>query len=237
MHVARFDLLIDGYNLMHAAGFAREQYGPRELQQQRERFVRWLWRRIPPNLRDRTVVIFDAGQADGQYVQQETHQELRLYYSPQGVEADDLIEELIALHSSPRQLQVVSSDHRLQKAARKRKATCLDSEAFVGLMLRLAREARERQQQIEDESKPSGELAEETQEWLAIFAEADDWLAGVEPLSPSNSSARPPATAAESPPTPAAGDPEDAEAKAPPIPTAELAFWEERLRDLLGPKK
>ena len=187
----------------------------------------------PANLRARTVVIFDAGQADGQYVQLETHQELRLYYSPQGTEADDLIEELIALHSSPKQLQVVSSDHRLHKAARKRKATCLDSEAFVGLMLRLAREARVRQQAIEDESKPTGELAEETQAWLAIFSEVENWSDGVQPLSPRTVPPPAPPVAVDSQTSSPEREPGAVETVLPPIPSAELAFWEARLRDLL----
>ncbi|MFV0446456.1 MAG: NYN domain-containing protein [Planctomycetaceae bacterium] len=250
MHVARFDLLIDGYNLMHAAGFARDQYGPRGLQTQRERFVRWLWKRIPPRLRVKTIVVFDAGQSDGRFVQQESFEDLRLLYSPQGSEADDLIEELIELHSSPKQLQVISSDHRLHKAARKRRATALDSEAFVGLMLRLIREAQERQRQIEEESKPTGELAEETEEWLRVFAEADELLADVQPLIDS-SGGGPPETRAQPKPSPALRPPQaerEDEPRAIPAssmadsPTAdiagdELAFWEERLRDLLLPRK
>lgn len=174
MHLDRFDLLIDGYNLMHAAGFAREQYGPRGLELQRERFLDWLWRRVPPNLRTKTVVVFDAGGTDAQYVGLGSHHELRLLFSPRGAEADDLIEELIELHSNPRQLQVVSSDHRLHRAARKRKATCVDSEAFISLIARLARQARELRRQAEEMSKPSGELPEETQAWLAVFAEAEE---------------------------------------------------------------
>ncbi|MCA9028958.1 MAG: NYN domain-containing protein [Planctomycetaceae bacterium] len=236
MHVARFDLLIDGYNLLHAAGFARDQYGPRGLEQQRERFVDWLWKRIPPNLRERTVVVFDAGATDAAYVHQDTYRELRLLYSPRGVEADDLIEELIELHSAPKQLQVVSSDHRLHKAARKRKATCLDSEAFLSVMGRIAREARERQRELEELSKPTGELAEETAEWLQVFAEADDWLAGVEPLPNSpdtRAQPQPSANAGEMQTDEAAPIPEQVR-RPPEIAADELAFWEERLRDLLG---
>lgn len=222
MHVSRFDLLIDGYNLMHVAGFARERYGPRELQRQRERFLDWLRQRIPPRLRSLTIVAFDAGEADGQYVEQGTHGELRLLYSPRGLEADDLIEELIALHSAPKQLQVVSSDHRLHKAARKRKATCLDSEAFVTLMGRLAREAAAHRAAAEELAKPTGELPEETAEWLQVFAEVNTLLANVQPLAP--------AAAAE--PVPSSAPPPTNEAA---VPADELSFWEERLRDLLHP--
>jgi predicted RNA-binding protein with PIN domain len=233
VHVARFDLLIDGYNLMHVAGFAREQYGPRGLQQQRERFLDWLWKRIPPKLRPRTIVVFDAGEADGTYVQQGTHNDLRLLYSPRGLEADDVIEELIELHSAPKQLQVVSSDHRLHKAARKRKATCLDSEAFVSLMFRLAREARARREAEEELSKPTGALPEETAEWLRVFSEVDELLTGGDPLKAPSKPTPPPTNVDATTPSSsgATSRPESY------IADAELAFWQERLQDLLPPRK
>lgn len=177
MPPSRCNLLIDGYNLMHAAGFARERYAPGELEQERERFLDWLWRRLPPGLRGRTVVVFDGGGSDNQYVGQAAFRELRLLFSPRGLEADDLVEELIEQHSSPRQLQVISSDHRLHRAARGRRATCLDSEVFLATLARLARQARERQRELEELSKPTGELPAQTREWLAVFAEADEWLA------------------------------------------------------------
>lgn len=177
MPLSRCNLLIDGYNLMHAAGFARERYAPGELEQERVRFLDWLWRRLPPGLRGRTVVVFDGGGSDNQYVGQAAFRELRLLFSPRGLEADDLLEELIEQHSSPRQLQVISSDHRLHRAARGRKATCLDSEDFLATLARLARQARERQRELEELSKPTGELPDQMREWLAVFAEADEWLA------------------------------------------------------------
>lgn len=45
-------------------------------------------------------------------------------------DADSLIEELILKNSSPKQLTVVSSDHRLHKAALRRKATPIDSDVW-----------------------------------------------------------------------------------------------------------
>jgi predicted RNA-binding protein with PIN domain len=237
--LARFDLLIDGYNLMHAAGFARERYAPGQLEQERERFLGWLWRRIPPPLRNRTVVVFDGGGSDNEYLGQASFREMRLLYSPRGCEADDIIEELIAEHSSPRQLQVISSDHRLHRAARRRKAASLDSEVFLAGLARLARQARERQRELEELSKSTGELPAETREWLAVFAEADQWLAearretAVEaPVSPTGTASGAPAAASlpASPPS----DP----SQSPPAATVdadELAFWEARLAELFSP--
>src|SRR5262249_44389632 len=46
-------------------------------------------------------------------------------------EADDLIELLIRRASSPRQLTVVSDDHRIQQAARRRHCTALGCAAYL----------------------------------------------------------------------------------------------------------
>ena len=50
-------------------------------------------------------------------------------------EADDLLEELIAAHSAPKQLAVVSSDHRVQAAANRRGATSYDAQPWLDDLL------------------------------------------------------------------------------------------------------
>ena len=45
-------------------------------------------------------------------------------------DADSLIEELIQKNSTPKNLTVVSSDHRLHRAALRRKATPIDSDVW-----------------------------------------------------------------------------------------------------------
>ena len=50
-------------------------------------------------------------------------------------EADDLIEELIAAHSAPKNLAVVSSDLRIQVAAKRRGSVALDSQAWLDDLL------------------------------------------------------------------------------------------------------
>jgi len=45
--------------------------------------------------------------------------------------ADDAIEELISAEANPRALIVVSSDHRIQHAARRRSCTAWDSVQFI----------------------------------------------------------------------------------------------------------
>ncbi len=123
-------LLIDGYNLMHATGLARHSYGPGDLEACRNRLLQRLKGRLSEEAVQRTTVVFDAFDAvDGSNRRQIRHG-LTVLYAPPGTDADSQLERLIARHSAPRQLLVVSSDHRLHRAARRRRAVAIDSEPF-----------------------------------------------------------------------------------------------------------
>jgi hypothetical protein len=56
---------------------------------------------------------------------------IRIHFAPRGCEADELLEEMIRDHATPRALMVVSSDHRIQRAARCRRAKSMDSDRWV----------------------------------------------------------------------------------------------------------
>jgi hypothetical protein len=66
---------------------------------------------------------------------------MTILFSPRKGSADDVLEELIEAEADPRNLIVVSSDHRIQRAARRRKATYLDSQDWLAAI---------RQQQVEN---------------------------------------------------------------------------------------
>lgn len=123
--------IIDGYNLLHAAGLARARYGPGDLKRQRHRLLVRLTSEMLPEERIRCTVVFDAIEAPTGLERRFWHGEIHVMFAEPGHEADELIEALIASHASARQLLVVSSDHRLQKAAKQRRADSLDSEAFL----------------------------------------------------------------------------------------------------------
>ncbi len=127
--MARQYLLIDGYNLLHAAGLARDRYGPGQFEKCRRRLLQELADRLSGEQRELTTVIFDAqdGPPDLPAVQQFAR--IGVVYAV-GTDADSMIEAMLASHASPRQVLVVSSDHRLQKAAAARRAKSIDSERF-----------------------------------------------------------------------------------------------------------
>lgn len=124
-------LLIDGYNLLHAAGMARTRYGPGDFERVRNRLLRLLAFRLDLDERVRTTIVFDAALNDEQNGnRQQVCEQLTVIFSPYGVDADTVIEQLIAAHSSPKQLSVVSDDQRLRTAAQRRRATPIASETF-----------------------------------------------------------------------------------------------------------
>lgn len=168
--MSSFQIIIDGYNLLHAAGFARRSYGPGGLHKSRQQLLKFLLRNLTAAERDQTIIVFDArdrpleasdhaGVLEGIRI---------LFASPHG-DADVIVEELIAQHSAPKRLTVVSSDRRLQTAARHRHALYIDSESFVEDLLR--RPPLVAQNPVAPHPKHTGEVpSAEVEFWLREFA-------------------------------------------------------------------
>jgi predicted RNA-binding protein with PIN domain len=123
-------LLVDGYNLLHAAGLARVRYAQGDLERARHRLLGMLCEKLSPAEQMRATVVFDSSEAAPDASREQRHHDVRVLFAPPGFEADDLIEQLIAQHPAAKQLLVVSGDHRLHKAANRRGATPVDSDPF-----------------------------------------------------------------------------------------------------------
>jgi len=78
--------------------------------------------------RDITIVCDGGGSAARSGVKMNP---VRILYSGGGREADDVIEDLIERFHRGNELEIISSDRRLRKAARKKKARCTDSTEFL----------------------------------------------------------------------------------------------------------
>jgi uncharacterized protein len=189
--VRRPYLIIDGYNLLHAAGLARRRYGPGQLERCRAQLLAWLSKHLAGSERERTTVVFDAAEAPPGLPRHLTAAGITIRFAAPGKDADDTIEELVAAHSAPRQIRLVSSDHRLQRCVQKRRGTFLDSEDFVQELERRGvlspessepppppprgKKSREKPDPATDE-KTREKLREkaseiETELWLRIFGE------------------------------------------------------------------
>lgn len=96
-----------------------------------------------------------------------------LVYSGRGRTADDVIIEMIAADSSPRRLIVVSTDHAIRKAARRRRATAWTSDQFIHQLVAALGASAGRCHgtfPVAGEDKPAGDLDdEETRRWLRVF--------------------------------------------------------------------
>lgn len=151
-------LLIDGYNLIAPVappgrrprsgrgptpGRRSGRYGgpagspPNHdwLRQERRRLLNRLARNLDAELAAQTVVVFDAARPLPQHAARQRVAGLDVRFAVDHAEADDLIEELIAAHHSPKRLSVVSSDHRLQVAAARAGAVAFDSQPWLDALL------------------------------------------------------------------------------------------------------
>jgi predicted RNA-binding protein with PIN domain len=131
-------LLIDGYNLLHASGIFPSG-GPPTLERSRTALLDFLAEALPAKDVPRATVVFDAAQAPPGLPRELEHRGLKVRFARRGGSADELLEELIADEPDPRHLLVVSSDHRVQRAARQRGASFTDSEPWQAELAQAAR--------------------------------------------------------------------------------------------------
>jgi uncharacterized protein len=129
-------LLIDGYNLLQASGIFPPEGEPATLARSRLALLDFLAQALPPKQLARTIVTFDAVAAPPGLPRELEHRGLAVRFARRGSTADELLEELIAAEPDPRNLLVVSSDHRIQRAARQCGANYLDSEQWYADLTR-----------------------------------------------------------------------------------------------------
>jgi predicted RNA-binding protein with PIN domain len=161
-------LLIDGYNLLHATGIVGSGSALTELHRSREALLRYLAASIDPTERPRTTIVFDAAGAPPGLPRTLDHEGITVHFARDYADADAMLEELIAAHDTPRSLVVVSSDHRVQRAARRRRATAIDSDRWYAELCATRRRGTELPTPPQ---KPTGNLsADEVNFWLSQFA-------------------------------------------------------------------
>ena len=167
-------LIIDGYNLLYAAGMGRASYGPGDLERCRRQLQNFLADKLTTAELSRASVIFDARLPPPDAHRLQMHGSLRILFATPHGDADLFIEELLSAHSSPKQVTLVSSDHRLQKVARNRRAKHIDSEVFFDDLERRRPRGRSDAAHLSQEAaqKTAGGLSEtEVAYWLAMFGE------------------------------------------------------------------
>ena len=131
--------LIDGYNLLHAVGWAPRRDSAVSLEAARRRLLDWL-ADAPPNRSAAAVfrVVFDAQNAPAASAGQ-SHRGVLVQFAYRRT-ADDLIEELLDAEPAPRQVTVVSNDARLREAARRAGSRGWGCQDFLDWLVEAERE-------------------------------------------------------------------------------------------------
>ena len=161
-------LLIDGYNLLNATGIVGRGSGPGGFERSRLAFLNFLAASIDPREIPRTTVVFDAREAPPGLPRTVNHGGITVRFAAKHESADDLIAELIETASSPRRLVVVSSDHAVQRSARRRRAKPIDSDLWYAQLIRARREREE--SAADAPARPAVPLLEEdVNYWLRQF--------------------------------------------------------------------
>jgi predicted RNA-binding protein with PIN domain len=127
-------ILIDGYNLLHASGIFGPPDARRPFQRSREELIRFLAERLGDRAAS-TQIVFDASEAPPGLPRRASLFGISIHFAADHESADQLLEELIQSNHAPRRLTVVSSDHRVQRAARRRRATAVDSHVWFAELL------------------------------------------------------------------------------------------------------
>ncbi len=177
--------IIDGYNVLHGCGMIRG-VGPGALRRARNLLLGILQRHATEAERQRMTLVFDSSLTFSDSEGSSPELPVEVLYATATSDADELIEELIQRHSSPKQLVVVSSDHRLQRAAAKRGARFMDSPEWFDQMINRdvgprpisadSADARQRNQQLEPD---------QVQQWL------EEWEFPLEGQSSNDADERP----------------------------------------------
>ncbi len=130
-------LVIDGYNLLHASGILGRGVGPGSLERSRLALLNFLAQSLDPGRTGRhDCCVRRARSAPGFAAASPSTRGCTCILRRAGSDADEAIEILIKLNTSPRRLTVVSSDHRLHRAAKRRKATPVDSDVWYASIVR-----------------------------------------------------------------------------------------------------
>lgn len=160
--------LIDGYNVLFSLGMVPAPVKEGDLQRSRQSLLQMLYEALGTKGKSCTVV-FDATRAPSRAPGDTFFHGIDVRFTKRREEADDLIAFLIKQCTTPKQLTVISSDHRLVEAATRKRATSVRADDFLDWL---------EEQKPGSAPTPSAPQvsAEERAGWLKTFAEVDDEL-------------------------------------------------------------
>ncbi|QEG24757.1 NYN domain-containing protein [Mariniblastus fucicola] len=165
-------IIIDAYNLIFQCGLQPKNLNsPLALHRTRQRLIHELALRIDENQRREVKLVFDAKNPRGPSTPDLDGKGFKIAFSRDYEDADTMVIELLQKHSQPRQLTIVSNDHRIQTAATRRNATAIDADVWFD---RLG-ESTNRPALPRNLEKPNLALSDdETQQLIDEFSDLED---------------------------------------------------------------
>lgn len=163
-------LLIDGYNLLHAAGMGQRDYKPGDLLRCRTRLLRYLLGKLSRAEVRSATLIFDARDPPPDRPAEILVSGLTVLFANPGGDADVMIQQWLSRHPAPRRVTLVSSDRALQRSARGCGAKFVGSDAFLEELERRRANRPRRSPDNDEDAKPAGQLGDtQTAYWLTVF--------------------------------------------------------------------
>ena len=156
-------LIIDGYNLIHAAPHRFQKMI--ELENRRSHLLKIL--KSSGLLRyDKIIVVFDGQLSDFPNVK-ESEGKVVVIYSGKHQEADEVIQELIRKEAQNSQVKIVSSDQEIRNSARDHGTKVVSSQQF---WQSLSPASQKKSRTSEGLPTPDRQLSDkEVKEWMRIF--------------------------------------------------------------------
>lgn len=173
----RMKCIIDGYNLIYAlgllpAGVKRMTYAPGKLRQAREALERLILKGLREEQLRETCVVYDALEPPQWLPNAYTVKGMQVVFARDYASADDWILE--TLQKSPRNaaVTIVSSDHRIQAFAKRRKWLCYDSDQWYYGGMPILGKTPEKKPDVPQNSEKKVS-PEEVAYWMEIFQDND----------------------------------------------------------------
>lgn len=163
--------LIDGYNLIHAMGLLPARLGDRTLEQSRERLLAHLRAAFGDDA-NQLEVVFDARRASRRSCPVQHCGGITVRFAVGATDADELIREIVAADPLARNLRVVSNDHAVRDAVKRRGAVPLSCDAFLDIAERHRLTKSTKETSADADAKPQPRPSD-VDYWLKTFGDGD----------------------------------------------------------------
>lgn len=171
--------IIDGYNLIYAlgllpSGIRRKVYPPGKLEQAREALEQLLLKGLRAEQLRETCVVYDALEPPQWLPNAYTVKGMQVVFARDYTSADEWILETLQKISPNAPVTVVSSDHRIQACAKRRKWPFYDSDQwYYGGMPIEGIFPKKASVTAHDSSSQPNVAPEEVAYWLEVFGETE----------------------------------------------------------------